>query len=299
MFPCSSLLLYPNFRQQPVLFHPQSWFAFSRDLTIIASYRKSCKSHVPTFSLFLFLLPAIDHNNTANMVVKKQPGKQTTRSLILTNNDAIAYLRMGELDESYLLLSEAVASLQNLTNREQPPKSTPFRYAFQWDDLSYSIANYVLKASEQSGLPFLFQRCITIDMPRKREIRANKLCPYGLCWILHYNLAMVAHLIGIQKAESDKSYLREAKRLYGMVSAVILSRRCSPEYIVLLMGIWNNQGCIYRELGMEEQAETCLDRLRKLLIRTRGCRSELPGWRYFYLNVVSLEERRSVAAPAA
>jgi tetratricopeptide (TPR) repeat protein len=245
--------------------------------------------------LFLFLLPTIDNNNTANMV-KKQPAKQIACSLIAINNDAIAYLKMGELNESYSLLSEAVASLQKLTNREQPPKSTPFRYDFQWIDLTYPIANYVLKASEQSGLPFLFQRCITIDMPRKRESRA---CPFGLGWILQYNLALVAHLLGIQKAESDKSYLQEAKRLYGMVSTLVLSRRCSSEYIVLLMGIWNNQGCIYRELGMEEQATTCLARLRTLLMRTREYRTKLPGWRYFYLNLVSLEERRSVAAPAA
>jgi tetratricopeptide (TPR) repeat protein len=228
-------------------------------------------------------------------MVKKQPNQ--TASLISTNNDAIAYLNIGELNESYALLSEAVATLQKLI-REQPLKSAPFRYNFQWNDLTYSIANCALKSSEQSGLPFLFQRCLTVDMPRKREIRANKLCPFGLCWVVHYNLALVAHLVGIQKAESGKSYLQEAKRLYGMVCMYVQSRRCSADYTVLLMGIWNNQGCIYTELCMEEQAKNCLDRLRKLLMSTRASSNKLPGWRSFYLNLLTLEKQRSVAAAA-
>jgi hypothetical protein len=95
-------------------------------------------------------------------------------------------------------------------------------------------------------------------MPRKRDIRANKLCPVGLCPILHYNLALVAHLLGIQKAEYGKSYLQEANRLYRIVSADIQSRpRClADSNAVLLMGIWNNQGCIYIELGVEEYQAT-------------------------------------------
>jgi hypothetical protein len=232
-------------------------------------------------------------------MVKKQPNQ--TVSLIATNNDAIAYLKIGELNESYSLLSEAVATLQKLI-RDQQPKSTTFRYNFRWDDLAYSIANCIFKSSEQSGLSFLFQRFITVDMPRKREIQANKLCPFGLCWVLHYNLALVAHLPGIQNAESGKPYLHEAKRLYGMVCTYIHSRRCSADYAVLLlvviMGIWNNQGCIYRELGMEEQTNNCLDRLRKLLMSTRACSTKFPGWRYFYLNLLTLEKQRLVAAAA-
>jgi hypothetical protein len=138
-------------------------------------------------------------------------------------------------------------------------------------------------------------------MPRKREIRANKLCPFGLWWVFHYNLALVAHLLGIQKSESGKSHLQEAKRLYGMVCTNVQSRRCSADCAVLLlvlMGIWNNQGCIYTELGMEEQANNCLDRLRKLLMSTIASSSKLPGWTYFYLNLVTLEKQRSVAAAA-
>jgi hypothetical protein len=241
-------------------------------------------------------------------MVKNQPNQ--TASLIATNNDAISYLKMGELNEAYSLLSEAVATLfQNMT-REQPPpppppppKSTTSRLNFQWTDLTYSIDNYIFKSSEPSdGLPFLFQKCLTVDMPRKREIRAkNKLCPSDGLWsILHYNLALVAHLIGIQKAEYGKSYLQEANRLYCMVSADLESRRCSADstVVVLFMGIWNNRGCIYKELSMEEEATNCLDRLRKLLMSTRAFSNKFPGWRYFFLNLVTLEKQRSVAAAA-
>ena len=231
-------------------------------------------------------------------MVNQQPN-QTAYSLIVTNNDAVVYLKMGELNESYSLLSEAVDTLQKMIREPLSFKSTHARYSFQWNDLTYSNANYVFELSDQSGLPFLFQRCLTVDMPRKREIRANKFCPFGLFPILHYNLALVAHLLGIQKAEYGKSYLREANSLYGIVSADVRSRRCSADCTVLLMGIWNNQGCIYMESGMEEaQATHCLDLLRKLLVSTRSSRSQLPGWRYLYLNLVALEKQRSVAAAA-
>jgi tetratricopeptide (TPR) repeat protein len=241
---------------------------------------------------------SIDHNITVNMV-KERPNQ--TASLIATNNDAVVYLSMGELNESYSLLSEAVATLQKMI-REQPPpptKSSPVRYKFQWNDLTYSNANYVFESYDQNGLPFLFQRCLTIDMPGKREIRANKLCPFGLCPILHYNLALVTHLLGIRKAEYGKSYLQEASRLYSLATADVQSRGRSAGYAMLLMGIWNNQGCIYVELGMEEhQATQCLDRLRKILMSARASINELPGWRYLYLNLVILEKQRSVAAAA-
>ena len=193
-------------------------------------------------------------------MVKMQPNQASSLNAVANNNDAIAYLKMGDLNESYSLLSEAVATLQKLIREEQPPKSTPFRYNFRWNDLTYSIANYVFKSSEhQSGLPFLFQRCLTVDRPRKREIRANQLCPFGLSWVLHYNLALVAHLLGIQKTKSSKSYLQEAKRLYCMVCTDVQSRRFSAQssLLVLHMGIWNNLGCIYMELGMEEQSNNC------------------------------------------
>jgi hypothetical protein len=236
-------------------------------------------------------------------MVKEQPNQ--TASLIAKNNDAVVYLQMGELNESYSLLFEAVATLQDMI-REQPPppQSAPdLRYNFRWKDITYSHANHIsFESSDQSdGLPFLFQRCLSVDMPRKREIRANNLCPFGLYPILHYNLALAAHLLGIKKAEYGKSYLQEANRLYGMVSADLQWRRCSAGSAaeVLLMSIWNNQGCIHIDLGMEEhEAAQSLDLLRKLLMSTRVSRNQLPGWRYLYLNLVNMETQRSVAAAA-
>jgi tetratricopeptide (TPR) repeat protein len=220
-------------------------------------------------------------------MVKKQPNH--TASLISDNNDAVIYLQMGELNESYSLLSEAVATLQNMVREQSPHQSSPvLRYSFRWIDLTYSNANHLFESSDQSSIPFLFQKCLTVDMPRKREIRGNQLCPFGLCPILHYNLALVAHLLGIQRAEYGKSYLQEANRLYGMVSTDVQSRRCSADYTVLLMGIWNNQGCIYMELGMEEQATKRFELLRKLLISTRASINQLPGWKGLYLNLAIL-----------
>jgi hypothetical protein len=255
------------------------------------------------FPFSLILAASIDHNNTVSMV-KEQPNQAA--SLIVKNNDAVIYLQMGELNESYSLLFEAVAILQDMIRERPPPPQSALvlRYNFRWQDITHSNANHIpFESSDQSdGLPFLFQRCLSVDMPRKRDIRAHKFCPFGLCHILHYNLALVAHLLGIQKDEDGKSYLQEANFLYGMVSADVQSRPSSAGFAAteLLMGIWNNQGCIYIELGMEEhQATYILDVLRKLLMGTGASSNQLPGWRYMYLNLVILEKQRSVLAAAA
>jgi hypothetical protein len=193
------------------------------------------------------------------MVKEQQPNQ--TASLIATNNDAVIHLQMGQLDESHSLISEAVATLQNMI-REQPPppESSPvLRCDFRWIDLTaHSNANDGFESSDQNGLPFLFQRCPRVDMPRRQEIRANRLCPFGLFPILHHNLALVAHVLGIQKAEYGKACLQEANRMYGMASAYVRSRRFSADSAAaaLLMSIWNNQGCIYIELGVEEHEAT-------------------------------------------
>jgi hypothetical protein len=83
-----------------------------------------------------------------------------------------------------------------------------------------------------------------------------------------------------------------------MVSTDVQSRRRSAFYAALLNGIWNNDGCICMELGMEEQATNCLGRLRKLLMSTRTSSNQLPGWRHVHFNLVILEKLRSVADAA-
>jgi hypothetical protein len=69
-------------------------------------------------------------------------------------------------------------------------------------------------------------------------------------------------------------------------------------YTVLLMGIWNNQGCICMELGMEEQATQRFDLLRKPLMSTRASSNQLPGWRHLHVNLTIIEKQRLVTAAA-
>jgi hypothetical protein len=66
----------------------------------------------------------VDHNNAASMV--KEPPKQSA-SLIVANKDAVIHIKMGELNEAHLLLSEAAASPQNVIREQQScPKHAHF-----------------------------------------------------------------------------------------------------------------------------------------------------------------------------
>jgi hypothetical protein len=47
------------------------------------------------------------------MIVKNQQQNQTT-SIIAINNDAVYFLKIGELNESYSLLSKAIALLYKI-----------------------------------------------------------------------------------------------------------------------------------------------------------------------------------------
>jgi hypothetical protein len=83
----------------------------------ITSYPKTIVENDDSHTFHTFSpFASIDHK-TASMA-KKQPNQ--TAFLIATNNIAIVYIHIGELNESYSLLSEAVTNLQKII-REQPP----------------------------------------------------------------------------------------------------------------------------------------------------------------------------------
>jgi hypothetical protein len=82
--------------------------------------------------------------------------------------------------------------------------------------------------------------CRHTQKTRKREIRADKLCLlFGLFPILQYDLALVALHLSVFKKPDMAS--RISKKLIGCTGWSLPVGSATA----LLMGIWNNQGCIY------------------------------------------------------
>jgi hypothetical protein len=64
----------------------------------------------------------IDHKNTASMMVKEKPNQ--TASLIATTNDAIVYLKMGELNITLTALRSRRYSTKDDSKTSKPQKHT-------------------------------------------------------------------------------------------------------------------------------------------------------------------------------
>jgi tetratricopeptide (TPR) repeat protein len=233
------------------------------------------------------------------------------------NNDSIAYLKLGEPQEAYRLLSEALDLLQESASLRQPGvMPTRNGYGFQWKDVGVGIgstntclarnpkqqpsaaATGASADAETQGF-FLFRKGLSIQMPTKRELRREIFCPFGLLWALNYNLALTCHILAIGKDDSTRNNLfREALQLYDFVLSYLEQQKPTLHFTILLMGVLNNKGFIYQELGLTEDERCCFSVLKCLLESTQKTNGALGWWRHFHLNILSLEQQGNFAAAA-
>jgi hypothetical protein len=135
----------------------------------------------------------------------------------------------------------------------------------------------VLKSRQTGGLPFLFQDVWLCGRPREQSI--DKICHLLglsfttlLCWLIY-------------RCQSGElaSHVSQSESLYGMVSTYVQSRDDALSIsttVALLMGI-SNLGCIYIDLGMEEQA---IHRaITQAVDEHKASGNKLPGMEVFFL----------------
>jgi hypothetical protein len=113
---------------------------------------------------------------------------------------------------------------------------------------------------------------------------------------MKYNLALATHLLGIESGARGRAYLTEAYNLYESMKQKVEAKTSSEYNSMLLMGILNNQGCIYHQLDMDAQASECLRRVHSVMLSKPGIQ-KFPRCHCFFLNIMLLK-RSSIAAAA-
>lgn len=251
---------------------PYFWFREHPDDHILTSHHNR-KGHNLKFRQFS------THNkskmSTRQLHQQLQRNMTTVKRCIPLNNDALACLKIGELSEAYSLLNEASITLKKAIANEG--ESSPFPcYAstpvcgsyYRYDNISNQVLekNNSGLSNYQFGSSSLFLHGVLIDSDIPLDTEESSLDRIWL--IVNYNLALVAHLVGIHLFASNKSqgmkYVERAYQLYKTVRRAI--ETCFfQNFGMLFMAVLNNQACICTELGMIEHASVYWSRLSSQL----------------------------------
>ena len=255
-------------------------------------------------------------------MTRKYPRNPHLVDIVDLNNDSISYLKWGEPEEAYKLLSEALDLLQLSSSTQKPGQGIrmPTRngYGFQWRDVGTACFSTVDSTADprsdcaKSSTPppstcvdteshgfFLFHKGLSIQMPSKKDLRREVFCPFGLLWALNYNLALTCHMLALGRSGIPRqNLLREALQLYDFVLSYLQQQRPSLHFTILLMAILNNKMFLCQDLSMEEDERCCFSVLKSLIDSTKKTNASLSWWRHFYLNIFSLEQQGALAAAA-
>jgi hypothetical protein len=237
------------------------------------------------------------------------------RSMISTsielNNAAITYLdSLDKLAEAYLLLSEASANLKQVMHELQGfPTSyiTHKKFQYQWQELlSPQNIGTIIKPSNQGSTPFLYLQALSIHDDHAEGAKDDEdddesnyaacvCCPCSISWVIHYNLALTAHLLGVYCGERGTVYLAEACRLYDTVRARVENEKSpSANFSILHMAVLNNKGCICKVYEMNDLVSDYIDKVQSILLTMKGTRSSQLN--HFLLNVMILKNQHLAAA---
>jgi tetratricopeptide (TPR) repeat protein len=233
------------------------------------------------------------------------------------NNDALVYIKIGETTEARSLLQEASSILQKVIHQQQQEQdsATPRQFHvdskdygryFKWQDLSSTLPTDDVSSTPISFSLFLQGLWINSGIP----LNALSTDPRGLAtiwWVVHFNLALSCHLLGIQRFGSEPGVRnsQQACQLYKTMHLALDYAWPSSDFrMLLLAAVLNNKACIYSEFGMFELAShywsrfsTALDTMMKNSRLASSTTGQLRIYFRLALNVSIF--RGSIAAAAA
>jgi hypothetical protein len=247
--------------------------------------------------------------------------QQLLRSMISTsielNNAAITDLdSLDRLVEAHLLLSEASANLKQVMHVLQGfPASYIIhkKFQYQWQELlSPQNIGAIIKPSNQGITPFLFLQALSIHDNHAAAAKDEKddescyasscVCPCSISWVISYNLALTAHLLGTYYGERGTAYLTEACRLYNTVRARIEAKKLlrTENCSILHMAVLNNKACVCLVYERNDLASDCMDEVRSVLLTIKGTLTmngtRVSQLKHFMLNIKILKKRHNAAA---
>eukprot|EP00536_Pseudo-nitzschia_multiseries_P003402 jgi/Psemu1/323010/estExt_fgenesh1_pg.C_520029 len=232
--------------------------------------------------------------------------------IIVLNNNAIAYLQLGNKYDACNVMTEA----SNLFLHTQDIRHTEKRRRHRDCTISWTKIQCCdrdpAKASTEGESPIVYPYAPTLIKPCcqrkfsteniccKRCHDDSDICPSNVAPVLWYNLGLCCQLLGSDLGQSTREglfYLNQATRLYEKVYGSCGSDNPSHGLSTMKMAVLNNQGGIYFLMGEQEACSNvmrCLSDTLASISQSFLCTL----WGVFYLNLMVLDVAPRPAAAA-
>lgn len=237
-----------------------------RQATFCIAYQQGCTNKIEKNK----------HNQMSRRTMLRT--KQIPSDSIQLNNAGIDHLRHGRLDEAYAVLS--LASKLNQEESYDASVDESGLYCNQWISVSHVIdavesattlsSSSCRQEKQKQARLNMFPCCLRIDQREQSNMegrisdqrRDEAVFTSRLDWIIEYNLALVSQLLGI--VFGGVYFLNEAHNLYDQIGRDMLEWHdysATLDIALLLIAIYNNEGCIYHQMGINDLASFYIDRV--------------------------------------
>ena len=231
--------------------------------------------------------------------------------IIVLNNNAIAYLQLGNVSEACNIMTQA----SNLFLQTQDALNMNRRKhrdcTISWTKIQCYDRDQT-KEMKEGESPTIYPYAPTLIKPccQKEFCTENicctqceddsDICPSNVSPVLWYNLGLCCQMLGSDLGHDTKEglfYFSQATRLYENVYVSCNNEHPSHGLSTMKMAILNNQGGIYFEMGKQEACTNIMKNLSDILASISQsilCRR----WGVFYLNLMVLDASPRPAAAA-
>ena len=213
--------------------------------------------------------------------------RSINRVLILLNNYGVDEFASGKLLKSFeiLLLASCITLHQN-PRQHMENEATAYKYhwiecesVYQSAGSLYSSTNrasfqeeannmflFQSRVADSSYLSFLSLRALKVWYEESSESFADSLCPCGYAWVIWYNLALAANVLGCLLSHRGHGLLLLAHKMLDFVRIRLNTDiPLQLDWSLLRMGVLNNQACICHELVMYDESKKFLEQLSSAL----------------------------------
>jgi tetratricopeptide (TPR) repeat protein len=232
--------------------------------------------------------------------------------VIVLNNNAIAYLQLGNFYDACRIMTQASSILILQTQDIQIMRRKKCRdCTISWTKVrscKRDSTNNTKRDENPTIYPYaptLIKPCCQKEFCTEKQCCRNckddaDVCPSNITPVVWYNLGLCCQLLGSDLGHHTKEglfYFSQATRLYEKVYSSCGSERPSHGLSTMKMAVLNNQGGIYFEMGKQEACSNVMRSLSDILASISQsflCRR----WDTFYLNLMVLDVTPRPAAAA-
>ncbi len=232
--------------------------------------------------------------------------------IIVLNNNAIAYLQLGNFYHACQTMTEAANILVRQTQDVHPVRRRKHRdCTIAWTKIKKYTCEFT-SDTKPEGSPTIYPYAPTLIKPCCQTSFCTEktcctvceddsdICPSSVAPIIWYNLGLCCQMLGSDIGPHKKEgvfYFNQATTLYEKVYSSCGSETPSHGLSTMKMAVLNNQGAMYFEMGHQEAFSNVMKSLSSILASISEsflCKR----WGTFYLNLMVLNAEPRPAAAA-